>query len=152
MCFHCHGTSSYHTTNTLQGRRAKIHVDTQTIQPGLGTSYSRPPINPYLTPPLLQNPGGDTAYCSTISVLLHTHMYCNLWFKYCMCHCYAIGQCFAMIKAIVFLNSDTVTHFATTKHFLNDKVFYILQNGSAEYNFKLIFFIHICRQKTYSAN
>ena len=36
VCFRCHGTSSYHTTNTLQGRRAKIHVDTQTIQPGLG--------------------------------------------------------------------------------------------------------------------
>ena len=36
VCFHCHGTSSYHTTNTLQGRRAKSHVDTQTIQPGLG--------------------------------------------------------------------------------------------------------------------
>ena len=35
VCFHCHGTS-YHTTNTLQGRRAKSHVDTQTIQPGLG--------------------------------------------------------------------------------------------------------------------
>ena len=33
----------------LQGRRAKSHVDTQTIQPGLGTSYSRPPIDPYLT-------------------------------------------------------------------------------------------------------
>jgi len=30
MCvwFHCHGTSLYHTTNTLQGRRAKSHVDT----------------------------------------------------------------------------------------------------------------------------
>ena len=36
VCFHCHGTSSYHTTNTLQGRRAKSHVDTQTIQLGLG--------------------------------------------------------------------------------------------------------------------
>ena len=36
VCFHCHGTSSYHTTNTLQDRRAKSHVDTQTIQPGLG--------------------------------------------------------------------------------------------------------------------
>ena len=36
VCFHCHGTSSYHTTNTLQGRRTKSHVDTQTIQPGLG--------------------------------------------------------------------------------------------------------------------
>ena len=36
VCFHCHGTSSYHTTNTLQGRRANSHVDTQTIQPGLG--------------------------------------------------------------------------------------------------------------------
>ena len=36
VCFHCHGTSSYHTTNTMHGRRAKSHVDTQTIQPGLG--------------------------------------------------------------------------------------------------------------------
>jgi len=36
VCFRCHGTSSYHTTNTLQGRRTKSHVDTQTIQPGLG--------------------------------------------------------------------------------------------------------------------
>ena len=36
VCFLCHGTSSYHTTNSLQGRRAKSHVDTQTIQPGLG--------------------------------------------------------------------------------------------------------------------
>ena len=35
VCFHCHGTASYHTTNTLQGRRAKSHVDTQTIQAGL---------------------------------------------------------------------------------------------------------------------
>ena len=35
VCFHCHGTSWYHTTNALQGRRAKSHVDTQTIQPGL---------------------------------------------------------------------------------------------------------------------
>ena len=26
-----------------------------------GTSYSRPPIDPYITPPLLQNPGGATA-------------------------------------------------------------------------------------------
>ena len=61
-CFHCHGTSSYHTTNTLQGRRAKSHVDTQTIQPDWGTSYSRPPIDPYLTSPLLQNPGGAIAW------------------------------------------------------------------------------------------
>ena len=36
VCFHCHVTSLYHTTNTLQGRRAKSRVDTQTIQPGLG--------------------------------------------------------------------------------------------------------------------
>ena len=36
VCFHYHGTSSYHTTNTLQGSRANSHVDTQTIQPGLG--------------------------------------------------------------------------------------------------------------------
>jgi len=27
-----------------------------------GTSYSRPPIDPYLTPPLLQNPGGATGW------------------------------------------------------------------------------------------
>ena len=53
VCFHRHGTSSYHTTNTLQGRRAKSHVDTQTIQPGLGNfvAYSRPHIDQYLTFP-----------------------------------------------------------------------------------------------------
>jgi len=38
--------------NTLQGRRAKSHVDTQTIQPGLEDF-----VDP-LTFPLLQNPGG----------------------------------------------------------------------------------------------
>ena len=30
-----------------------------------GTSYSRPPIDPYLTSPLLQNPGGATARLPT---------------------------------------------------------------------------------------
>ena len=59
VCFHCHGTSSYHTTNTLQGRRAKSHVDTQKYNRDWGTSYSRPPIDPYLTPPVT-NPGGAT--------------------------------------------------------------------------------------------
>ena len=62
VCFHCHGTSSYHTTNTLQGCRAKsatlIH---RQYNRDWGTSYSRPPIDPYLTSPLLQNPGGATA-------------------------------------------------------------------------------------------
>jgi len=52
VCFHCHGTSSYHTTNTLQGRRAKSHIDTQTIQPGLGDFVLKTPyIDPYLTSP-----------------------------------------------------------------------------------------------------
>jgi len=33
----------------------------------LETSYSRPPIDPYLTsPPLLQNPGGATGYYSSV--------------------------------------------------------------------------------------
>ena len=49
VCFHCHGTSSYHTTNTLQGRRATlIH---RQYNRDWGTSYSRPPIDPYLTSP-----------------------------------------------------------------------------------------------------
>jgi len=49
VCFHCHGTSSYHTTNTLQGRRARlIH---RQYNRDWGTSYSRPPIDPYLTSP-----------------------------------------------------------------------------------------------------
>jgi len=46
VCFHCHRTSSYHTTNTLQGRRAKSHVDTQTIQPGLGDFVLQTPYRP----------------------------------------------------------------------------------------------------------
>jgi len=46
VCFHCHGTSSYHTTNTLQDRRAKSHVDTRTIQPGLGDFVLKTPYRP----------------------------------------------------------------------------------------------------------
>ena len=34
-----------------------------------GTSYSRPPIDPYLTSPLLQNPGGATAHNPLIIAL-----------------------------------------------------------------------------------
>ena len=49
VCFHCHGTSSYHTTNTLQ-RATLIH---RQYNRDWGTSYSRPPIYPYLTSPLL---------------------------------------------------------------------------------------------------
>ena len=64
VCFHCHGTSSYHTTNTLQGRRAKSHVDTQTIQPRLGDFVLQTPYRPIPhLPPLLQNPGGATGRC-----------------------------------------------------------------------------------------
>ena len=32
-----------------------------------GTSYSRPPIDPYLTSPLLQNPGGATVFTTVVS-------------------------------------------------------------------------------------
>ena len=46
VCFHCHGTSSYHTTNALQGHRATSHVDTQTIQPGLGDFVLQTPYRP----------------------------------------------------------------------------------------------------------
>ena len=46
VCFRCHGTSSYHTTDTLQGRRAKSHVDTQTVQPGLGDFVLQTPYRP----------------------------------------------------------------------------------------------------------
>ena len=60
VCFHCHGTSSYHTTNTLQGRRAKSHVDTRTIQPGLGDFVLWTPYRPIPHFPPLQNPGGAT--------------------------------------------------------------------------------------------
>jgi len=83
VCFHCHGTSSYHTTNTLQGRRAKSHVDTQTIQPDWGTSYSRPPIDPYLNSPLLQNPGGATArQLSVAAQLMEAQPTCSLGLGY----------------------------------------------------------------------
>ena len=58
VCFYCRGTSSYHTTNTLQGRRATLIHRQYNLD--WGTSYSRPPIDPYLTSPLLQNPGGAT--------------------------------------------------------------------------------------------
>jgi len=43
-----------------------------------GTSYSRPPTDPYLTSPLLQNPGGGTGLSfpdsnSTVLLLYYTH-------------------------------------------------------------------------------
>jgi len=37
-----------------------------------GTSYSRPPIDPYLTSPLLQNPGGSGCPALTLTVLCGT--------------------------------------------------------------------------------
>jgi len=61
VCFHCHRTS-YYTTYTLQGRRAKSHVDTQTIQPGLGDFVHRPPIDPYLTSPCYRILAAPLAY------------------------------------------------------------------------------------------
>ena len=36
-----------------------------------GTSYSRPPIDPYLTSPLLQNPGGATALAAKFHIEPH---------------------------------------------------------------------------------
>ena len=38
VCFHCHGTSSYYTYDKYIARPSskESHVDTQTIQPGLG--------------------------------------------------------------------------------------------------------------------
>ena len=67
VCFHCHGTSSYHTTNTLQGRRATL-IQRQ-YKRDWGTSYSGPPIDPYLTSPLLQNPGGATGLDSGVTII-----------------------------------------------------------------------------------
>jgi len=75
VCCHCHGTSSYHTTNTLQGGRAKSHVDTQTIQPGLGTSYSRPPIDPYLTFPRYKIMAATLPYTESAHILVRTFWY-----------------------------------------------------------------------------
>jgi len=58
VCFHCHGTSSCHKTNT---KPYKFPLHCSKCVSFWGTSYSRPPIDPYLTPPLLQNPGGANA-------------------------------------------------------------------------------------------
>jgi len=59
VCFNCHGTSSYHTTNT---KPYKFPMHCSKCVSFWGTSYSRrsSPIDPYLTSPLLQNPGGAT--------------------------------------------------------------------------------------------
>jgi len=48
VCFHCHGTSSYHTTNT---KPYKFPMHCSKRVSFWGTSYSRPPMDPYLTPP-----------------------------------------------------------------------------------------------------
>jgi len=47
VCFHCHGTSSYHTTNT---KPYKFPMHCSKRVSFWGTSYSRPPIDPYLFP------------------------------------------------------------------------------------------------------
>ena len=47
VCFHCRGTSSYHTTNT---KPYKFPMHCSKCVSFWGTSYSRPPIDPYLTP------------------------------------------------------------------------------------------------------
>jgi len=46
----------------VEQRATLIYTDNTTGTGG--TSYSRPPIDPYLTSPLLQNPGGATALAS----------------------------------------------------------------------------------------
>ena len=43
----------------VEQRATLIHI--RQYNRDWGTSYSRPPIDPYLTSPLLQNPGGATA-------------------------------------------------------------------------------------------
>jgi len=50
VCFHCHGTSSYHARQihckAVEQRATLIH---RQYNRDWGTSYSRPPIDPYLT-------------------------------------------------------------------------------------------------------
>jgi len=67
VCFHCHGTSSYHTTNTLQGRRAKSHVDIQTMKAHTYyITFGRPPMGGKLPPSPLAAPlvDGDMRTCN----------------------------------------------------------------------------------------
>ena len=52
VCFHCHGTSSYHTTNT---KPYKFPMHCSKRVSFWGTSYSRPPIDPYLTSPVTKS-------------------------------------------------------------------------------------------------
>jgi len=67
VCFHCRGTSSYHTTNT---KPYKFPTHCSKCLSFWGTSYSRPPIDPYLTSPPLQNPGGAIVTTHTLSAML----------------------------------------------------------------------------------
>jgi len=48
VCCHCHGSSSYRTTNT---KPYKFPMHCSKCVSFWGTSYSRPPIDPYLTSP-----------------------------------------------------------------------------------------------------
>ena len=50
VCFHCHGTSSYHTTHCTAAEQRATLIHRQ-YNRDWGTSYSRPPIYPYLTSP-----------------------------------------------------------------------------------------------------
>ena len=75
VCFHCHGTSSYHKTNT---KPYKFPMRCSKCVSFWGTSYSRPPIDPYLTPPPLplQNPGGAT-HAHRRRLMWSTTMHCG---------------------------------------------------------------------------
>jgi len=51
VCFHCHGSSSYHTTYTLQGVEQRATLIHRQYNRDWETSYSRPPIDQYFIPP-----------------------------------------------------------------------------------------------------
>ena len=53
VCFHCHGTSSYHTTKLIHCKAVELRATLihRQYNRDWGTSYARPPIDPYLTPP-----------------------------------------------------------------------------------------------------
>ena len=57
VCFHCHRTSYDKYIARPSSRATLVH---RQYNRDWGTSYSRPPIDPYLTSPLLRNPGGAT--------------------------------------------------------------------------------------------
>ena len=88
-----------------------------------GTSYSRPPIDPYLTSPLLQNPGGTTGVrikmvvmMTMMMIIISLQSYFYYWYAITHSHFHSRLKSFLFCKSslpqpFLFLLQDSLYGF-----------------------------------------